>query len=47
MLYGLKHMLLFKSDFTANLGFQFYLGLWVNYEMMSVHHKVLFLNPLL
>lgn len=29
-------MLLFKSYFTTNLGFQFYLGLHVNYKVMSV-----------
>lgn len=31
----LKHMLLFKSYFITNLGFQFYLGLYVNYKVMS------------
>lgn len=32
----LKHMLLFKSYFTTNLGFQLYLRLHVNSKVMSV-----------
>lgn len=46
-------MLSFKSYFITNLGFQFYMGLYVNSEVMSgalfaapVYHKAFFLNLL-